>query len=143
MAQPHEFSKDLEKNNLPDFKSGDTVCVNVKVIEGGKERIQKYEGIVLARKGTGTNSTFTVRKISSNVGVERIFPLHSPNIDSIELLKKGKVRRSKLYYLRNRRGKSARIAERQDLQTKKTNEANSNDKESETIISEEKSAKEK
>ena len=92
MAQPHEFSKDLEKNNLPDFKSGDTVCVNVKVIEGGKERIQKYEGIVLARKGTGTNSTFTVRKISSNIGVERIFPLHSPNIDSIELLKRGKVR---------------------------------------------------
>ena len=112
MAQPHEFSKDLENNNLPDFKSGDTVCVNVKVIEGGKERIQKYEGIVLARKGTGTNSTFTVRKISSNVGVERIFPLHSPSIASIKVDRVNKVRRAKLYYLRGLSGKAARLAEK-------------------------------
>ena len=127
----------------PKLSSGDTVVVSVKVKEGKRERVQAFEGVVVAVKNRGISSSFTVRKISYGEGVERVFTLYSPLVDSIKLVRKGKVRRSKLYYLRNRRGKSARIAERQDLQTKKTNEANSNDKVSETIISEEESAKEK
>ena len=86
--------------------------VNVKVVEGGRERLQRFEGVVLSKKGSGSNATFTVRKISSNIGVERIFPLHSPNIDSIEVVRRGKVRRAKLYYLRKLRGKASRIKER-------------------------------
>ena len=112
MAQAHEFSVDQQRDNIPDFKSGDTVGVNVKVFEGGRERLQRFEGVVLAKRGIGTNATFTVRKISANVGVERIFPLHSPNIDSIEVVRKGKVRRAKLYYLRELRGKASRIKEK-------------------------------
>ncbi len=112
MTQAHELSSDFEQQNIPPFQSGDTVGVNVKVVEGGRERLQRFEGVVLSRKGSGTNSTFTVRKISSNIGVERIFPLHSPNIDSIEVVRRGKVRRAKLYYLRKLRGKAARIKER-------------------------------
>lgn len=112
MTQAHELSSGFERENIPQFRSGDTVGVNVKVVEGGRERLQRFEGVVLSRKGTGMNSTFTVRKISSNIGVERIFPLHSPNIDSIEVVRRGKVRRAKLYYLRKLRGKAARIKER-------------------------------
>ena len=112
MAQAYEFSVDQQRDDIPDFKSGDTVGVNVKVFEGGRERLQRFEGVVLAKRGVGTSATFTVRKISSNVGVERIFPLHSPNIDSIEVVRKGKVRRAKLYYLRELRGKASSIKEK-------------------------------
>jgi large subunit ribosomal protein L19 len=97
------------RDNIPDFKPGDNVRVHVKIIEGDKERIQVFQGDVIARRGTGTGSTFTVRKISSGISVERIFPLHSPNITKIQVLRKGDVRRAKLYYLRERRGKKARI----------------------------------
>jgi large subunit ribosomal protein L19 len=97
---------------IPVFSPGDTVKVNVKVVEGTRERIQAYEGVVIARKNAGINSCFTVRKISYGEGVERVFPLYSPRIDSIELVRKGQVRRAKLYYLRGLTGKSARIAER-------------------------------
>ncbi|MCH8927032.1 MAG: 50S ribosomal protein L19 [Proteobacteria bacterium] len=97
---------------IPDFSPGDTLRVNVKVTEGARERIQVFEGVCIARKNRGLNSSFTVRKISYNEGVERIFPLYSPRIDSIELVRRGDVRRAKLYYLRGRRGKSARISEK-------------------------------
>lgn len=97
---------------IPEFSPGDTVKVNVKVVEGTRERVQAYEGVVIARKNAGLNSSFTVRKISYGEGVERVFPLYSPRLDSIEVVRKGSVRRAKLYYLRGRRGKSARIAER-------------------------------
>ena len=99
------------KDNLPDIKSGDTVKVNVKVIEGNRERIQTFEGVIIAANGAGVNKTITVRKLSFGVGVERIFPVHAPIVDSIEVVRKGKVRRSKLYYLRDRVGKSAKIKE--------------------------------
>ena len=95
----------------PDFEPGDTVLVNVKVVEGERTRIQAFEGVCIGRAGTGVNENFTVRKISYGEGVERVFPLYSPMIDSIKLLRRGKVRRAKLYYLRGRRGKKARIAE--------------------------------
>ncbi|MDZ5647245.1 MULTISPECIES: 50S ribosomal protein L19 [Nitrospirillum] len=97
---------------VPEFSPGDTVKVNVKVVEGSRERVQAYEGVVIARRNAGVNSSFTVRKISYGEGVERVFPLYSPRLDSIELIRKGDVRRAKLYYLRDRRGKSARISER-------------------------------
>jgi len=99
---------------IPDFAPGDTVVVNVKVSEGERTRIQAYEGVCIARKGGGLQESFTVRKISYGEGVERVFPIHSPMIESIKVLRRGKVRRAKLYYLRDRRGKSARIAERTD-----------------------------
>ena len=98
--------------DIPDFGPGDTVIVNVKVVEGERSRVQAYEGVCIGRAGHGLNENFTVRKISYGEGVERVFPLHSPMIDSIKLVRRGKVRRAKLYYLRGRRGKSARIAER-------------------------------
>ncbi len=101
-----------EGRSLPEFSPGDTLRVNVKVTEGTRERIQAFEGVCIARKNRGINSSFTVRKISYNEGVERIFPLYSPRIDSIELVRRGDVRRAKLYYLRGRRGKSARISEK-------------------------------
>ena len=97
---------------IPDFAPGDTVVVNVKVVEGERTRVQAYEGVCIGRAGQGLNENFTVRKISYGEGVERVFPLHSPMIDSIKLVRRGKVRRAKLYYLRGRRGKSARITER-------------------------------
>jgi len=100
------------RDDLPDFKPGDTVDVNVRVIEGNKERLQKYSGVVIARQGHGATATFTVRKVSNGVGVERVFPLHSPKLASIERVREGRVRRAKLYYLRNLRGKAARIKER-------------------------------
>src|SRR5450432_2085586 len=99
---------------IPDFGPGDTVVVNVKVIEGERTRVQAYEGVCIGRSGAGLNESFTVRKISYGEGVERVFPLMSPMIDSIKLVRRGKVRRAKLYYLRDRRGKSARIVERID-----------------------------
>ena len=99
---------------IPDFQPGDTVVVNVKIVEGERTRVQAYEGVCIGRAGSGLNENFTVRKISYGEGVERVFPLYSPMIDSIQLVRRGKVRRAKLYYLRGRRGKSARIVERQD-----------------------------
>ena len=98
----------------PEFHPGDTVIVNVKVKEGERTRVQAYEGVCIARNGGGLNESFTVRKISYGEGVERVFPIFSPNIDSIKVVRRGKVRRAKLYYLRDRRGKSARIAEKQE-----------------------------
>ena len=102
---------------IPDFRPGDTLKVGVKVVEGERTRVQNYEGVCIARANKGMGSSFTVRKISFGEGVERVFPLYSPNIDSIEVVRKGVVRRAKLYYLRGRRGKSARIAERRDPRT--------------------------
>lgn len=99
------------RKDIPEFKGGDTVKVNVRIIENNKERIQVFQGVVMQRRGSGVSETFTVRKISSGVGVERTFPIHSPAIASIELVKKGKVRRSRITYLRNRSGKAARIKE--------------------------------
>jgi large subunit ribosomal protein L19 len=100
--------------NIPEFQPGDTVQVNYKVVEGERSRVQAYEGVCIGRAGAGLNENFTVRKISYGEGVERVFPLYSPMIDSIKVVRRGKVRRAKLYYLRGRRGKAARIAERQD-----------------------------
>ncbi len=97
------------RTDIPQFKSGDLVRVLFRIVEGDKERIQPFEGVVIARKGSGSSETFTVRKISYGVGVERIFPLNSPRIEKIEVLREGKVRRSKIYYLRGRKGKAARI----------------------------------
>ncbi|WNJ92181.1 50S ribosomal protein L19 [Bosea sp. 685] len=107
-----QIAKLSEGREIPHFQPGDTVQVNVKVKEGERSRVQAYEGVCIARNGGGLNEAFTVRKISYGEGVERVFPLYSPNIDSIKVIRKGKVRRAKLYYLRDRRGKSARIAER-------------------------------
>ena len=104
------------KKDIPGFQPGDTVRVHVKVVEGGRQRIQVFEGVVIRRQGGGTRETFTVRKISQGVGVERTFPLHSPMIDRIELARQGRVRRARLYYLRERSGKSARITERKRVQ---------------------------
>lgn len=114
-----QIAKLSEGKTIPDFQPGDTVIVNVKVKEGERSRVQAYEGVVIARAGGGINENFTVRKISYGEGVERVFPIYSPNIDSIKVVRRGKVRRAKLYYLRDRRGKSARIAERQDKNTGK------------------------
>ncbi len=100
------------RKDLPPFRPGDTVKVQVKVIEGDKERLQAFEGICIRRRGTGLSATFTVRKVTYGVGVERTFPMHSPSIDRIEVLRQGRVRRAKLYYLRGLRGKAARIKER-------------------------------
>lgn len=107
-----EIEKEYLRDDIPQFRAGDTLRVNVRVREGEKERIQAFEGVCIARKHGGVSETFTVRKISGGIGVERIFPLHSPMIASIDVLREGKVRRAKLYYLRSRRGKSARIQER-------------------------------
>jgi len=108
---------------IPDFQPGDTVVVNVKIIEGERTRVQAYEGVCIGRAGAGLNENFTVRKISYGEGVERVFPLYSPMIDSIHVVRRGKVRRAKLYYLRDRRGKSARITERTERQTESTEAA--------------------
>ncbi|HEX6958451.1 MAG TPA: 50S ribosomal protein L19 [Ferrovibrio sp.] len=102
---------------VPDFGPGDTLKVNVKVVEGGRERVQAYEGVCIARSNRGLNSSFTVRKISYGEGVERIFPLYSPRIDSIVVVRRGDVRRAKLYYLRGRTGKAARITEKREVQS--------------------------
>ena len=111
------------KSNLPDFTHGDTVKVWVKVREGEKERLQAYEGVVIARSGAGINENFTVRKISYGEGVERVFPVYSPLVEGVEIVRRGKVRRAKLYYLRDRRGKSARITENTGVRARKLNDA--------------------
>jgi large subunit ribosomal protein L19 len=100
------------KQNLPEFRAGDTVRVQVRLVEGNRERVQAFEGIVIALSGAGGRRTFTVRKVSYGVGVERIFPLHSPKLDTIEVVRRGQVRRAKLFYLRQLRGKAARIKEK-------------------------------
>ena len=110
--EKNQMDKISSERNIPEFGAGDTIKVDVKIIEGDKERIQAFEGLCIARSGGGLNESFTVRKISYGEGVERIFPIFSPKIAGITLLKKGKVRRAKLYYLRDRRGKSARIVEK-------------------------------
>lgn len=99
------------RDDVPDFDAGDTLNVHLRVVEGDKERIQKFEGVCLSRRGSGANETFTVRKVSEGVGVERIFPVHSPRIDKIEVTRRGAVNRSKLFYLRDRSGKAARVKE--------------------------------
>jgi large subunit ribosomal protein L19 len=106
-----------ENKTIPDFGPGDTLRVNVKIVEGTTERVQAYEGVCIGRRNAGLNSSFTVRKISFGEGVERVFPLYSPKIESIEVKRRGDVRRAKLYYLRDRRGKSARISEKKDWLT--------------------------
>jgi len=112
--ETEQVAKLSASREIPDFQPGDTLIVNVKVVEGERSRVQAYEGICIGRAGSGLNENFTVRKISYGEGVERVFPLYSPMIDSIKVVRRGKVRRAKLYYLRGRRGKSARIVERQD-----------------------------
>ncbi|MCK4577437.1 MAG: 50S ribosomal protein L19 [Candidatus Marinimicrobia bacterium] len=107
-----DATQELLRTDLPEFRPGDRVAVDVKVVEGSRSRVQTFEGDVIAMSGSGVNKTFTVRKISSGVGVERIFPVHSPNIDEIRVVRLGRVRRAKLYYLRNLRGRAARIKER-------------------------------
>ncbi len=102
------------RDEVPDFRAGDAVKVHVRVVEGGRERVQVFEGVVIARNGSGLRESFTVRKISFGVGVERVFPIHAPIIDRIEVVRRGDVRKAKLYYLRDRVGKSARIKERRD-----------------------------
>jgi len=109
MSIVDEIAKEQLRTDIPDFRPGDTVKVSVKVVEGQRERIQMYEGVVIKRRGGGISETFTVRKISSGVGVERTFPIHTPKIEKLEIVRHGKVRRAKLYYLRNLRGKAARI----------------------------------
>ena len=110
--EAEEFARVVGDKNIPEFSPGDTLSVNVRIKEGDRERVQRFEGVCIARAGGGINESFTVRKISFGEGVERVFPLASPMIESIEVKRKGRVRRAKLYYLRDRRGKSARIAER-------------------------------
>jgi large subunit ribosomal protein L19 len=111
----HEVEKEQLRSDIPDLSPGDTVRVMVRVVEGEKERVQPFEGVVIARRGGGLRETFTVRKVSGGVGVERIFPIHSPSIAEIEILRKGKVRRAKLYYLRQLKGKKARIKEKREV----------------------------
>ena len=116
MNSLQQVESQYTQTGAPAFRPGDTVSVHVRVVEGDKQRIQVFQGVVIARRGGGTRETFTVRKISGGIGVERIFPLHSPNVDRIELVRRGRVRRAKLYYLRNLRGKAARIDERREDQ---------------------------
>ena len=116
MYKVYETTKDSLKTDIPDFKSGDSVKVGVKVIEGNRSRVQQFEGTVISvSSGHGISKTFTVRKISNGVGVERIFPFHSPVIDKIQVLKRGKVRRAKLFYLRDRKGKAARVKVKESI----------------------------
>jgi len=112
MNKLHEATKDLLKKDLPNFAPGDTISMDIRVVEGEKERVQRYQGVVIARKNGGIEETITVRKISNGVGVERIFPIHSPMIASIKVIRRGKVRRAKLHYLRSLTGKAARITEK-------------------------------
>ncbi|MGN7999827.1 50S ribosomal protein L19 [Sphingomonas sp. 22176] len=112
--EAEQIAKFTEAKKIPEFRPGDTVRIGVKVVEGERTRVQNFEGVCIARSNKGMGSNFTVRKISFGEGVERVFPLYSPNIDSIDVVRRGVVRRAKLYYLRGRTGKSARIAERRD-----------------------------
>ena len=115
--EQEQIAKLTAGKEIPDFAPGDTVIVNVKVVEGERSRLQAYEGVCIARSGGGINESFTVRKISYGEGVERVFPLYAPLVDSIKVVRRGKVRRAKLYYLRNLRGKSARITEKTERAT--------------------------
>lgn len=121
--EQEQIAKLTANREIPEFGPGDTVIVNVKVVEGERSRVQAYEGVCIGRAGHGINENFTVRKISYGEGVERVFPLYSPMIDSIKVVRRGKVRRAKLYYLRELRGKKARITERQDRQDPRAAEA--------------------
>ena len=112
--EKEQFDKLAATRSIPEFGPGDTVIVNVKVVEGDRSRVQAYEGVCIGRSGAGLNESFTVRKISYGEGVERVFPVYSPLVDSVQVVRKGRVRRAKLYYLRGRKGKSARISERQE-----------------------------
>ena len=118
-----QIAKIEAKRKLPEFQPGDTVRVQVRVTEGTRTRVQAYEGVVIARSGAGLNESFTVRKISYGEGVERVFPVYSPLVEGVEIVRRGKVRRAKLYYLRDRRGKSARIVENTGVRAKKLNDA--------------------
>jgi large subunit ribosomal protein L19 len=115
--EAEQIAKFVEAKKVPEFRPGDTLRVGVKVVEGERTRVQNFEGVCIARSNKGMGSNFTVRKISFGEGVERVFPLYSPNVDSIDVVRKGAVRRAKLYYLRGRTGKSARIAERRDTRS--------------------------
>jgi large subunit ribosomal protein L19 len=126
MNRLERIQRALTKKTIPHFEIGDTVRVHVKVVEGDKERIQIYEGTVIGRKGGQNTETFTVRKVSYGVGVERIFPLHSPIIARVDVVRQGKVRRAKLYYLREKKGKTAKVGEREFAPTTKGPEARSN-----------------
>ena len=120
--EAEEVARLTANKKVPDFNPGDTLKVMVRVTEGNRERLQAYEGVCIARAGAGYNENFTVRKISYGEGVERVFPIYSPLVDSIEVIRRGKVRRAKLYYMRDRRGKSARITERTDNRAQRMNE---------------------
>ncbi|WP_319531546.1 50S ribosomal protein L19 [uncultured Cohaesibacter sp.] len=120
--EKEQMAEIAAKRELPEFSPGDTVRVNVRVTEGTRTRVQAYEGVCIARKGSGLNESFTVRKISYGEGVERVFPIYSPIVDSVEIVRRGKVRRAKLYYLRDRRGKSARISEATNARARKLND---------------------
>ena len=126
--EKQEISRIVGDKKIPQFGAGDTLKVAVKVVEGSRERIQAFEGVCIGRRNAGISSVFTVRKVSYGEGVERIFPLYSPRIDSIEVLRKGKVRRAKLYYLRERQGKSARISERTSERSSEKTEKNNKSK---------------
>jgi large subunit ribosomal protein L19 len=121
--EAEQAAKISAKRQLPDFSAGDTVRVLVRVTEGTRTRVQAYEGVVIARSGGGLNESFTVRKISYGEGVERVFPVYSPMVEGVEIVRRGKVRRAKLYYLRDRRGKSARIVENTGTRARKLNDA--------------------
>ena len=120
--EAEQAAKIEAKRKLPEFQPGDTVRVNVRVTEGSRTRVQAYEGVVIARSGAGLNENFTVRKISYGEGVERVFPVYSPLVEGVEVVRRGKVRRAKLYYLRDRRGKSARISENTGVRARKLND---------------------
>ena len=119
MNRVERIQRSLTKKTMPKFEIGDTVRVHVKVVEGDKERIQVFEGVVIGRKGSLNTETFTVRKVSYGVGVERIFPIHSPTVNRVDVIRQGKVRRAKLYYLRDKKGKMAKVAEREFTQESK------------------------
>jgi large subunit ribosomal protein L19 len=121
--EAEQIAKLTDGKSIPDFAAGDTIRVNVRVVEGTRERLQAYEGVCISRKNRGLNSSFTVRKISNGEGVERVFPLYSPRLDDIAVVRRGRVRRAKLYYLRGRTGKSARIAEKTSGWAAKLNQA--------------------
>ena len=121
--EAEQAAKIEAKRTLPEFQPGDTVRVQVRVTEGSRTRVQAYEGVVIARSGAGLNENFTVRKISYGEGVERVFPVYSPLVEGVEIVRRGKVRRAKLYYLRDRRGKSARISENTGVRARKLNDA--------------------
>lgn len=112
MTAIEKFNQSQLKTEIPEFRIGDTVSVGVKIKEGQKERVQQFEGVVIARKGSGLTETFTVRRVSYGVGVERVFPVHSPNVTAVKIVRRGKVRKAKLYYLRDRVGKAAKVKER-------------------------------